>query len=127
MSTHLIHFIPERVEILLDHVTLKHFLPNGDVCVGVALAFHHTAHFVVFGNQILSLQEDESEQALEGQNLKINFKFLSCIVRHSVRVHYLGGEAQVWRRMSGACYSRAGWLLNHVNLFVYVSIFLQSG
>lgn len=80
MSTHLIHFIPERVEILLDHVTLKHFLPNGDVCVGVALAFHHTAHFVVFGNQILSLQEDESEQALEGQNLKINFKFLSRVV-----------------------------------------------
>lgn len=64
-SSYLIHLIPARVEILLDHMTLKRKLPNIDLGIGVALALPHTAHHVIFGNQTLGLQQDDSQQPLQ--------------------------------------------------------------
>lgn len=62
--THLIHFVPDWVEVLLDHITLERDLSNIDLGIGVTLALHHTAHLIVFGNQTLSLQQDDSQQPL---------------------------------------------------------------
>lgn len=65
LHTHLIHLIPDWVEILLDHITLKCELSNIDLGIGVTFSFHHTTHHVIFGDQTLGLQQDDSQQPLK--------------------------------------------------------------
>lgn len=65
LNTHLIHLIPDWVKILLDHITPKCSLSNIDLGIGVTLALHHTAHLIIFGNQTLCLQQDDSQQPLQ--------------------------------------------------------------
>lgn len=60
LHTHLIHLIPDWVEILFDHMTLKFKLSNMDLGVRVTFSFYHTTHHVVFGNQTLGLHQDDS-------------------------------------------------------------------
>lgn len=65
LHTHLIYLIPDRVEILVDHITLKCHISHTDLGIWVTLALHQAAHLVIFGNQILGLQQDDSQHPLQ--------------------------------------------------------------
>lgn len=65
LRTHLVHLIPDWVEVLLDHMTFEFKLPNADLGIRVTFAFHHATHHVIFGNQALGLHQDDSQEPLK--------------------------------------------------------------
>lgn len=62
--TYLVHLVPCGVKIALDNLASKRLASNVDLQIGVTFAFHHAAHQVVFGNEILAGQEVNPEETL---------------------------------------------------------------
>lgn len=74
-DTNLIHLIPDWAETFFDHITLKRRLSDTDLGVGVALALHHSSHHVVFGDQALGFQQDDSQQTLQEEMISFHSVF----------------------------------------------------
>lgn len=66
-TLYLIHFLPRWVQILLDDMTFKCDTPYVDLDIGVTLALHHAPHQVIFGNQMLRLQQVNPQQPLQDE------------------------------------------------------------
>lgn len=79
-KTNLIELIPDWVEILLHHSAFKHDLTNADVCVGITFALLQTTHNVIFSNQTLSLQQDESQESLYEWHIDLYSIKACCVV-----------------------------------------------
>lgn len=66
-QSHLIHLVPDGVEVLLDHLTFKGFTSDLDLDIRVTLALHHPTHQIVFRNQVLTLHEVDTQHTLQEQ------------------------------------------------------------
>lgn len=65
--TYLVHLVPRGVQVALDNLASKRLASNVDLHIRVTLAFHHAAHQVIFGNEILAGQEVNPEETLGGR------------------------------------------------------------
>lgn len=63
--SYLVHFIPRRVEVLFDALTLKWDPTYVDFDVGVTLALHHASHQVVLGNKVAGLKQVNPQHPLQ--------------------------------------------------------------